>query len=285
MMNDKFLYFECNTGISGDMVVASMLDLGADRKPLDQMLQSLKDMQIGEFEIQVSHVEKSGIGACDFNVILSEDNHDHDMQYLYGYRQEQEGYDMPDRNLPDQPHTEHHHHHHRPFSEIRKIISEAELTEEARDLSLRIFTILAKAEGAVHGKNPEEVQFHEVGALDSIVDILSAAVCYDTLRKTYGFQETIIPKVVDGTGNVRCQHGIIPVPVPAVVKIAELEGLPLAIADREGEYVTPTGAAFAAAVKSREDLPERFHILKTGIGAGKRKYRIPGLVRTMLIEG
>lgn len=275
-MGEKSLYLECETGISGDMTVAALLDLGADREVLQRTLKSLAEQNIGKFQVKISRVEKSGIGACDFDVQLETENPDHDMQYLYGHELADQGHDTEGHHL--------HGHHHRAFRDIRKIISETEMTEEARELSLRIFTILANAEGAVHGRNPEDVQFHEVGAVDSIVDILSAAVCYTDVKKQNGFKDCVIIKLTDGTGTIRCQHGIIPVPVPAVVKIAEQNRLPVSVTERKGEFVTPTGAAFAAAVKTKENLPDRYHILKTGYGAGKREYVVPGLLRAMIIE-
>lgn len=276
------------------MAVASLLDLGADQQELNRMFDSIHAMKLGGFTTKISHVEKSGIGACDFDVILDTKNPDHDMNYLYGHEH------MPanvtashDGHMHAEGHMHFHEgedgghihtHHHRSFKDIQEIIAKAEMTESARATALKIFTAVAKAEAFVHGKDINEVQFHEVGALDSIVDVLSAAVCYDSIVRANGIEDTIITKVVDGTGTVRCQHGVIPVPVPAVVKIAEFENLPLSVSDRKGEFVTPTGAAFAAAVKTKENLPERFHILKTGIGAGKREYVIPGLVRAMIIE-
>ena len=128
------------------------------------------------------------------------------------------------------------------------------------------------------------MHFHEVGAIDSIVDIIAAAVCYDDIVTSNAVTGTVITKLVDGTGTVRCQHGVLPVPVPAVLKIAEQTGVPLGIENRKGEYVTPTGAAFAAAVQTDNRLPESFMVVKTGLGAGKRDHVVPGIVRAILIE-
>ena len=157
------------------------------------------------------------------------------------------------------------------------------MTDSARELAIRVFTIVAEAEAAVHGRGIDEVHFHEVGAIDSIVDIIAASVCYDNIVTKNDIEETIITKLVDGTGTVRCQHGILSIPVPAVLKIAEQCQVPLSISNRQGEYVTPTGAAFAAAIMTKDHLPESFHIIKTGIGAGKRDYEIPGMVRSIII--
>ena len=280
------LYIECSTGISGDMTVASLLDLGADREKLSQVLESLKKT-VGGFDIKISDVTKSAIRACDFDVILDQDNHDHDMQYLYGHEQGHEHHhehDHEHRHEHDHNHHHGHHHVHRSLGDVVAIINSADMSDNARKLAIKIFTIVAEAEAAVHGRTIEEVHFHEVGAIDSIVDIISAAVCMDDIMDKYDIEDVIITKLVDGTGTIRCQHGVLPVPVPAVLKIAEQTGVPISIAPRKGEYVTPTGAAFAAAVLTDRKLPESFTVLKTGLGAGKRNHEIPGILRTMVIS-
>lgn len=155
------------------------------------------------------------------------------------------------------------------------------MTEGAKELANQIFTIVAEAESKAHRLPLEEVHFHEVGALDSIVDIISAAVCFDNL----GITDVIIPKLCEGQGTVRCQHGVLPVPVPATANIAAAYGLPISIMDVQGEFVTPTGAAIAAAIRTAGTLPKHFKILKTGLGAGKREYTRPApFLRAMLIE-
>ena len=271
----KSLYLECYSGISGDMTVAALLDLGADQKVLEEVLKSLF---VQGFEIKVSRVKKSGIDACDFDVILDNeiDGHDHDMEYLHGH--------VHGSAEPEASHTHgaagHSHHHHRGMNEIRQIIDGAKMTDTARKTALAIFEILAKAEAKAHNVPVEEVHFHEVGAVDSIVDILSVAVCLDNL----GITEVIVPILYEGTGTIRCQHGILPVPVPAVTNIVQQCGLDLKITQVQGELVTPTGAAIVAAVRTSNKLPENFVIEKTGIGAGKRTYDCPGILRAMLIH-
>ena len=160
------------------------------------------------------------------------------------------------------------------------VIKQADLSDYARNTAVRIFKILAEAEAKAHGVSIDQVHFHEVGAVDSIVDIVAAAVCLDNLD----IKEVIVPILNEGTGFVRCQHGMIPVPVPAVAAIAEKYALTLRIHNMEGEFVTPTGAAIAAAVRTKDRLPEKFTILKTGLGAGKRTYERPSLLRAMLIQ-
>ena len=166
------------------------------------------------------------------------------------------------------------------MSEIRQIISQGSMTDRAKKLALRIFEILAQAESKAHNVPIDEVHFHEVGAVDSIVDIVAAAVCLDNLD----IHEVIVPMLCEGTGTVRCQHGILPVPVPAVANIMESHKLPVRIVDAEGEFVTPTGAAIVAAVRTSETLPRDFAVEKVGIGAGKRSYERPGILRAMMIR-
>ena len=313
--SDKILYLECGTGISGDMTVAALLDLGADQEKLLKVLEGIPGHG---FKAQISRVKKSGIDCCDFNVILDEehDGHDHDMEYLYGHLDGENGHsehthshdhehehehdhDHEHDHHHDHDHEHHHHdhddhhhghdhhdhghghhHHHTGMREIREIIGNLEMTEGARALSLRIFEILAQAESEAHGVPVDEVHFHEVGAIDSIVDIVAAAVCFDDL----GIKEVAVTEIAEGCGTVRCQHGILQVPVPAVANIAKAHKLPMRFTKRKGELVTPTGAAIAAALMTRGELPERFVIEKTGLGAGKREYEIPSILRAMVIE-
>lgn len=166
------------------------------------------------------------------------------------------------------------------MKEIREILDSLNMTDGARALALKIFGILAQAEAKAHGTDPEEVHFHEVGAVDSIVDIVSAAVCMDDLC----IQNTVFASIIEGSGTVRCQHGILPVPVPAVANIAQAHGLPLRMTSRKGELVTPTGAAFAAAVMTGTKLPDEYRIARIGMGAGKREYEVPSILRAMLLE-
>ncbi|MBQ9493113.1 MAG: nickel pincer cofactor biosynthesis protein LarC [Oscillibacter sp.] len=315
------LYFECGTGISGDMTVAALLDLGADREALERMLDSLP---LEGVRTEIGRVKKAGLDVCDFRVLLPEDNHDHDMEYLYGHDHDHEhghdhdhhhdhehdhdhGHDHDHHHDHghdhehdhehghdhdhdhehehdhghDHGHDHHHHdHEHRGLPEILDILRQADMTPAARTMAETVFRILAEAESKAHGVPPEEVRFHEVGAADSIVDIAAAAVCFDSL----GVRECIVPALCEGTGSVRAQHGILSVPVPAVLNIVQAHGLPLTITRQRGELITPTGAAIAAAFRTSGQLPEQFRVLKTGIGAGKRAYERPSLLRVMLIE-
>lgn len=265
------LYLECNAGISGDMTVAALLDLGADEKVLRDVLDSVP---ADGFSIAISRVKKAGVDCCDFNVVLDKEheNHDHDMAYLHG-----------DETHSDHDHTEHthhHHHEHRGLPEIREIMNHTQMTENARSLALKIFEILAKAEAKAHATDIDHVHFHEVGAIDSIVDIIAVAVCIDNLE----IDKVYVPKICEGMGTVRCQHGILSIPVPATANIMEAYQLPIEIMHVQGEFVTPTGAAIVAALKTDTRLPGQFCIKKIGLGAGKRTYQRPSILRAMLIE-
>lgn len=286
------LYLECYSGISGDMTVGALLDLGADKIVLENALNSLP---IDGFEIKISRVSKSGLDACDFDVRLDEDNHDHDMKYLHGkghihvqhhHNHGEEDFHEHIHHHEDINHThshEHHHghgHSHRNLSQILDVIDHAEITTNAKKIASDIFTILAKAEAKAHGVSIEEVHFHEVGAVDSIVDIVAVAVCIDNLN----INEVIVSPLYEGTGFIRCQHGVIPVPVPAVCEIVRDNDIDLKITNYEGEFVTPTGAAIVAAIKTSDKLPDKFKIEKIGIGAGKREYEKAGILRSMLIK-
>ncbi len=305
----NILYLECSAGISGDMAVAALLDLGADREAVDRALRSIP----GEFRWEVKDVYKNGIRLNDFAVILPEDNRDHDMEYLHGpgsgsvsgagcgdkyggavnpgprrgcdglrgNGHERESDPGKAREcssgqssgyVPEQDE--------RTYKDILSIIDNVSMTGSARTLAKKIFGILARAESAAHGIPEEQVHFHEVGALDSIADIVALSVCFDSLAT----DEVIVDRIFEGRGMIRSRHGILPVPVPAVQNIVREEGLPLTIGDAEGEFVTPTGAAFLAAVRTGDRLPERFHILRTGLGAGKREYAVPGILRAHFIE-
>ena len=158
------------------------------------------------------------------------------------------------------------------------------MTDSARDLAKKIFLAVAEAESKVHGKPLNEVHFHEVGALDSIADIIAIAVCFDDLKEKENLEGVIVPVLYEGTGTIRCQHGVLPVPVPAVTAIAEQYHLPIHIIPDRGEFVTPTGAAAAAVLRTEGTLPEEFRIVKTGLGAGKRDYRRAGVLRAMILE-
>ena len=302
----KKLYLECNAGISGDMLVAALLDLGADRAKLDEALQSIPAKG---FTYNISRVSKAGVDCCDFDVVLDaeHENHDHDMSFLHGeavpaqvhsHEHEHEHHHEHDHEHEHEhehhhehchehehehvhtPHEHHHHHEHRGLKEVIEIINGTQMSEQARALALKIFDIIAEAEGKAHAVAKEDVHFHEVGAIDSIVDIVAIAVCFDSL----GVDEVIVPELCEGRGTVRCQHGVLPVPVPATANIMQSFGLNVRLLPVQGEFVTPTGAAAASALMTTDELPEQFKICAIGLGAGKRQYERPSILRALLIE-
>ena len=292
MTSDHILYLECCSGISGDMTVAALLDLGADERKLREALASLP---LEGYTLRISRVKKSGLDACDFAVIPDEEheNHDHDMAYLHGNMQmhnhvheehmnEPHMHDGDGCREPDCVNGHTHHHAHRGLPEIRQIIDAGALTDRAKELAFRMFDILADAEAKAHGVPREEVHFHEVGAVDSIVDIVAVAVCLDDLDP----KQVMLSPLSEGTGTVRCQHGVLPIPVPAVANIVTAYHLPIHNTGVRGELVTPTGAAIAAALFTEgHQMPADYTIEKVGIGAGKRDYETAGILRAMWIRG
>ena len=297
----KSLYLECNAGISGDMLVAALLDLGADKEALDKALQSIPAKG---FEYKISRVSKAGVDCCDFDVILDEEhaNHDHDMAFLHGngdavvYSHEHEHHHDHEHEHEHEhhhdhehchehehshvPHEHHHHHEHRGLQEVIAIIDATDMSAAAKELALKIFDIIADAEAKAHAVEKNAVHFHEVGAIDSIVDIVAIAVCADSL----GVENVIVPELCEGRGTVHCQHGVLPVPVPATANIMQRFGFNVRLLPVQGEFVTPTGAAAAAALMTTDELPQRFKILGIGLGAGKRQYERPSILRALLIE-
>ena len=283
----KSLYLECNAGISGDMLVAALLDLGADKEELDKALQSIPAKG---FEYKISRVSKAGVDCCDFDVILDEEhaNHDHDMAFLHGngdavvhsHEHEHHHDHEHEHEHSHVPHEHHHHHEHRGLQEVIAIIDATDMSAAAKELALKIFDIIADAEAKAHAVEKNAVHFHEVGAIDSIVDIVAIAVCADTL----GVENVIVPELCEGRGTVRCQHGVLPVPVPATAKIMQRFGFNVRLLPVQGEFVTPTGAAAAAALMTTDELPQSFKILGIGLGAGKRQYERPSILRALMIE-
>lgn len=249
----KILYLDGSCGISGDMMVAALLDVGADPKKLDTALEPLKAEGLSW---TISRKSSYGIDGCDFDVHLAHDDHGH--------------------------HHDHgdHHHAHRHLADVNEILETLPLTKRARALAKRIFRIVAEAEAKAHGTTLEAVHFHEVGALDSLADIVGAAVLYDDL----GITDCAFTPLAEGTGTVHCAHGELPVPVPAVLNIAQAHRVPMRITPVAGERITPTGIAIAAALRTQDNLPERFTVQACGVGLGKRDFGVANTLRAMILE-
>lgn len=282
----KILYLECNSGISGDMTVGALLDLGADKEVLVKALESLK---LSGYHLHFGRTRKCGLDAYDFDVHLeAEPEHDHSHGDMDGHAHSHgtdhsHGHDHSHEHTHDHEHAHshenHHSHEHRNIGDIYEIIDRLAAGERVKAMARRMFDIVAEAEAKAHGISLEEVHFHEVGAIDSIIDVISTAVCVDNL----GVDKIIISPLSEGFGSVRCQHGVIPVPVPATANIASAYGLKLRLTDNEGEMVTPTGAAIAAALKTDDRLPSSCQILKTGMGAGKKDFKQANILRAMIL--
>ena len=294
------LYLECYSGISGDMTVAALLDLGADQQVL---LEGLESLNLPGYQLKIGRVKKNGIDACDFDVILDEPEHHHDHDHEHDHDHDHEhhhdhdhehhhdhAHDHDHEHHHDHDHEhhhdhdhEHHHHHdhvHRNIGDIFAIIDQSKISDRAKQTAKDIFRIIAAAESKAHGIAEDQVHFHEVGAVDSIVDIVSAAICLDNLDIT----EAVVSDLYEGCGYVHCQHGLMPVPVPAVVNIAADNALRLRLTQTRGEMITPTGAAIAAYLSKGGKLPESFVIEKIGLGAGKKDFATANILRAFLIR-
>ena len=311
MEKNQTLYIEANFGISGDMFVAAMIDLGeklgltGDDALVTKIRRTVASLNENRFDIAISRKKVAAIDVCDFDVILDEgyENHDHDMDFLYGHEKaadtpaQEHTHGHAHKHSHEHTHThshdgdththdhahEHDHEHgdhaHRTLEDVKDILKDADMTEGARALAIRVFEILAAAEATAHGTTADKVHFHEVGALDSIADITAAAVCVDAL----GIKNIVISPLSEGSGTVRTAHGILPIPVPAVTNIAVAHALTISKSAIPGEHVTPTGAAIAAAIKTSDTLPDRYTIKAVGIGGGKRSYDPPSMLRAMVL--
>ena len=282
----KALYFDCFSGISGDMTIGALLDLGIDK---DEFEKELSKINVDGYTLTHGRTKKNGISAYDFDVILEHDhhheheghNHNHEHEEHH-HHHEHEGHDHHHTHIEEHSHSHSHHHDHihRNLYDVNKIIDDSEISENAKDLAKRIFLRVAKAESKVHNETLENVHFHEVGAIDSIVDIIGVAICIDMLKP-----EKIFSSVVnDGHGFIKCQHGIIPVPVPATAEIFADSNVIFKQVDVENELVTPTGAAIIAELAESYGIMPAMNIEKVGFGAGKKDFEIPNILRVTMGE-
>ncbi len=257
----KVLYYDCFCGISGDMNLAALIDLGV---PKEYLIRELSKLNLdSEYEIKIESSVKLGITGTRVDVMLSDNMHTQE-KILHEH---------------DHHHEEHdHEHHHRNLSNIEEIINSSNLSEKVKKLSLNIFMKVAEAEAKVHGKNLHEVHFHEVGAIDSIVDIVGAAICLDYLRP----DKIIASQVQVGGGFVKCAHGLMPVPAPATAEI--LKNIPMNTGIVQFETTTPTGAAILAANVEEFTKNIDFKIEKIAYGIGHRDLEIPNVLRVYLGE-
>ena len=260
----KALYLDCASGISGNMFIGACLQLGVPEKYLRGEFEKLN---LGdEYELAFSDVSKNGIGAAYFDVkLLHEHEHEHHHE-----------------NQPANIHHLHqhtHHHAHRNMADIRKIIDATEFSPAVKNCALAIFGKLAEAEGKVHNMPAEEVHFHEVGAIDSIIDILGCAICLDYLE----IKKVFVSRINTGHGFVKCAHGLMPIPAPATAEL--LQGFKTYSFGAEKELTTPTGAAIVNTLaESSLNIPDDFVSEKIGYGAGTLNLDIPNVLRIYLGE-
>lgn len=294
----KYLYLDGSCGISGDMTVAALLDLGASRERLESAIHAM------HLEGMHCHIERGNsysIAGMNFDVHVhthhGEESADHVDAHEEGYVEHHHEHELGEGHHHHEHSHEHgHHHEHRHLAEVYHILEHAAghcaehnpaapaFSSNALDISKKIFRIIAEAEAKAHGVAVEDVHFHEVGAIDSIVDIMAVAVLVDDLREKFGVEKCVVTGLNEGSGFVQTQHGMLPIPVPAVASIAEAAGIALHVTDTKGEMVTPTGIGVVAALRTSEKLPEQYKILKTGIGLGKRDFGRANFLRAQIIE-
>ena len=246
----KTLYFDCSSGISGNMTLGALLEIVGNE---NYLIEELKKLKVDGYKIKISKKIKNGITGTYVDVILQEEHshgHNHD-------------------------HEHEHHHEHRNLNDVYSIINNSTIDEKSKDLAKRIFERVAKAEAKVHNKTLEEVHFHEVGAIDSIVDIVGTAILINKINP-----DRIISSIVnDGYGFIECAHGTMSVPVPATSEIFANSKVKFRQIDVDTELVTPTGAAIIA------ELAEEFTTLpamvteKIGWGAGFKDLKIPNVLK------
>lgn len=251
----KILYYDCFSGISGDMNMAAMIDLGV---PFEYLDSELKKLNIDGYKINVKKDEKMGITGTRVDVLLEHQCHEHHHDH-------------------SEEHHEHHHEH-RGLKEIENIINNSTLNDNVKKISMDIFMHVAKAEAKVHNKPLYEVHFHEVGAVDSIVDTVAAAIAFDYLK----VDKVMSSSVELGGGFVNCAHGIIPVPAPAVVEI--VKNMPVKSGKVQFETTTPTGAAILKTLVKDYSDNKNFKIKKIAYGIGHRDLEIPNVLRVFLAE-
>jgi uncharacterized protein (TIGR00299 family) protein len=268
-------YLECFAGISGDMLMGALVDAGA---PVELLQRTAASLNLGA-ELRVTRVSRSGIQSTKIDVMVQgklhepaaatgpvEHEHDHHHDHRHGHKHEH-------------PAHHHEHEHGRNLAQVRSLLMGADLTQRARDLSLSAFSLLAQAEGRIHGVPPEQVHFHEVGAVDAIVDIACCAAAVDALD----LDQWYCSPVNVGSGFVNCAHGRFPVPAPATAEL--LKNAPVYSAHVQVELVTPTGAALLRALDCRFESAPMMRVQSIGYGAGTRNpERFPNVLRVSLAE-
>jgi len=276
----RVLYFDASAGVSGDMFVGALLDVGAS---FEGVREHLGCLGIEGFEVRARKVSRRGLVGTKFDVLDPESGHSVDALTEGGHTHEH-GHDHHD-DLRGGGHThgEEHGtrhaaraHEHRGLREIRGLIGRSSLPRPVAEDALAVFDLLAWAEARVHGVPPDEIHFHEVGALDSIVDIVSAASAFHQL----GAEAAWASPIHVGSGTVRCAHGVLPVPAPATLEL--LKGIPAYSSETQGELATPTGVALLRHFcRGFRPMPPLV-VEAVGYGAGTKDFGIPNLFRVTM---
>ncbi|WP_315275231.1 nickel pincer cofactor biosynthesis protein LarC [Selenomonas sputigena] len=269
----RAIYLDCFSGLSGNMLLGAFLAAGMPLETLEAELRRLPMAE--EFRLKVSSVKKNGIAATYVDVELLGEGHKHEHAHEHSCE-----HDHGHANEGAVPLHEHsHEHHHRTMRDVRAILERSSLSAEVKETSLKIFGVLAQAEGKVHGMMPEDVHFHEVGAVDSIVDIVGTAICLDYLE----IEKIFVSRVNTGSGTVHTQHGLMMVPAPATAELLRL--FPTYHEGAAKELTTPTGAAVLAALAEFSDhVPADLLTECIAYGAGTWDLELPNVVRLYIGE-
>jgi len=278
----KILYLDPFSGIAGDMLLGALLDLGLD---LACLRRELSKLNLAACHVSARRVARGAISAIKFDV-EAESEHEHAHAHEHAHPHEHEHGQVHEAAqasaLPGQSKIENRKSKiaHRSWADIKALIESSRLSDSVKARSIRVFTKLAEAEGKIHQRPPEQVLFHEVGALDSIVDIVGACAGLELLD----IGEIWCGPVALGSGTVKCAHGLLPVPAPATAEL--MQGLPVRASPVEAELTTPTGAALVAALCSRFGPMPGLTIEKIGYGAGARERQaVPNVLRVFLLSG
>ncbi|PAK39383.1 LarC family nickel insertion protein [Peribacillus simplex] len=291
----RTLYFDCFSGISGDMVIGALIDAGADPLQMEEELKKLS--MVEEYTLSWGKVVKNGITSTKFDVILTskseqthEHSHNHGQEHSHGHshshgHEHSHGHSHSHEHKHslghehNQSHVPHNHHGSRTYKQIVEAINEANFNESVANMSLAIFKKIGEAEGHIHGLPLEKVHFHEVGAVDSIIDIIGAAILIDQL----GIESVQSSAIPTGSGHIHIDHGIYPVPAPATLEI--LKGVPIASNDIRSELATPTGAAIAAVLAETFGSLPAMTVESIGYGAGTKTFENhPNVLRVIIGE-
>ncbi len=285
----KILYLDLISGIAGDMFIAALLDLGVDAKKLER---ELKKLRLGGYHLHISRQQKSSIAGVKFDVHLAHehghahmhDGHEHSHEHGHHHGHHHHGHEHSHGHEHHHDHAleDHEHEDQRNFADIKQLISRSKLSAWVKQKSIAVFQRIAEAEGKIHGLPPAEVHFHEVGAVDSIVDIVGAAIALELLGKPRVFASP----VVEGTGWINCAHGRFPVPAPATLAILGAQKIPVSQCEEPHELVTPTGAALLAEFVESFGPMENLVAKKIGFGLGTRDNQTrPNVLRAVLGTG